>query len=139
MDRNFVARKQFEEQQRLKAHNKSLREAMQAGQIPVVDRIGQAIEVGALIIWHPPFDLVFEVKEITPIMDPNVRPGAVRLIVECRTDMSLLAGQPQMGMIRIGTQRAPGHAELDPVVGAPAEEETTPPVEDSVENEPEAV
>ena len=103
MDRNFVARQRFAEQQRLKKQNAAVRQAVQQGQFPVIDRIGQAIAVGDLFVWKPPFDMVYEVKELAPILDPSVQPGAMRLIVECRTEMKILAGQPQMGMIRVGS------------------------------------
>ena len=121
IDRNFVARKQFEEQQRVKQLNKQVREAVSSGSLTVVDRIGQTLEKGALVVWRPPFDLVFEVLDAVPILDPGAPPGAMRVVLTCTTSAGIPAGQPQMNMIRIGTQRSEGHAELDPVGETPVE------------------
>lgn len=113
LDRNQQVRDDFRRRQELHKLQQQFAQALAAGQVSVIDRIGQKIEQGALVVYRPPHDFVYEVKSITPILDPRVPPGQVQIVLDCTVPVVFMAGQPIMGMIRVGTQHAPGHASLD--------------------------
>jgi len=86
--------------------------AFAAGQLPVRDRFGRPLEKGSLFVWHPPHDLVFQVDDITPILDPNQPPGYVRVTVSMTAPVTWQANQPAPDIIAVGYVKE-GHAVID--------------------------
>lgn len=111
MDRNQSARNEFAAAQQRAAFARQL----QAGTVNVLDRLAAPIRKGDLVIWQPPFDLVFNVLDVGPNLDPNVPPGVVRVVLQATVPLDVPAGQPQMKMIRVGSEKEPGHAQLDEI------------------------
>jgi len=133
MDRNEAARLQFKQQQAMCQAQQQFRQALAAGTVTLIDRIGQPVKEGDLVIYHPPWDFVYEIAEIKPILDPRVAPGNVEVTLTCRAPVHFTVGPPIMTMIRVGHQHEPGHASLDevqqaaPAAAAPATEATNDP------------
>lgn len=109
MDRNQQARDQFQ----LAQQRAAFARALSSGQVKILDRFANPIEKGSLVMWRTPFDLVWEVKDVVPVLDPNMPVGIVRYILECAVPVDLNPQVPQMAMTVCGRQNAPGHAQLD--------------------------
>lgn len=115
VDRNQQARDRFALQQEAARIRRQFVADVTAGHVQVIDRIAQPITIGALVIYRPPHDFVYEVADIKPVLDPRAQPGLVELTLRCQVPVTFMANVPIMGMIRVGTQQAPGHASLDPI------------------------
>lgn len=94
-------------------------QAFASGSIKAIDRIGQPIETGALVMYRPPFDLIYEVHDVKPVLDPRQPVGVVQAVLSCSVPVLLQVNTPVMAMIRVGTQQAPGQASLDPLQAQP--------------------
>ena len=83
------------------------------GHAYAIDRINQRIEVGSLVVWRPPADLIFEVVDIAPVLNPGEPPGRLKLALSTLVpDHIVSANVRQLSMIVIGKQIAPGHADI---------------------------
>jgi len=105
MDRNQQARERFaSEAQKREAQRlqQEFARAVSGGQAGVLDRFGQRIEPGALLLFHPPYDYVYTVVDVAPVLAPNVPPGYVRLSLELKMQATVPVNQPQMTMVRVG-------------------------------------
>lgn len=121
MDRNEAARQRFaSESQKREAQRlqQEFARAISTGQAGVLDRFGQKIEPGALVLFHPPYDYVYTVTDIAPVLAPNVPPGMVRVTLELHMAAMVPVNQPQMTMVCVGTQQAQETG--SPVVSSPA-------------------
>ena len=119
MDRNQQARDQFKQGQQQREAAKLQQEfarALSAGQAGVLDRFGQKIEPGTLLLFHPPYDYVYTVVDVAPVLAPNVPPGYVRLTLELKMQATVPVNQPQMTMVSVGKQEAPETANASDVV-----------------------
>jgi len=83
------------------------------GQASAIDRINQKIEVGSLVVYRPPCDLIFEVLDIAPVLNPNEPPGKIKLVLSTiLPDLVVMANVRQLNMIVIGKQISEGHADI---------------------------
>ena len=104
---------------------------LQQGSMAVRDRFGVAISAGALVIFAPPYDLIFQVVSAEPLisLDPRfpVPPGRMKLVLQTEFPLMLLANQPQMNMIHCGMTDGIAHSEVKSpdAAAAPAAEAPT--------------
>ena len=117
MDRNEQARQEFA----LAQQRRAFAQAVTSGQAAVLDRLAQPVAKGALVLWRPPHDLIYEVVDVAPVLDPRQPPGLVQLTLMSTAPVTFYAGQPAMSLVVIGQQHAEGHAELTTPSGARAE------------------
>jgi hypothetical protein len=66
------------------------------------DRFGAPVAPGANVLFRPSYDFVYQVVEATPVIDPRVPPGQVRLTLQSTTSITVPAGMPLMNMLVIG-------------------------------------
>lgn len=128
------ALKQHQGQQRAFARD------LAEGRTGLVDRIGQAVEIGALVLWKvpPAFDLVWTVDDITPSLDPRHPVGTLMVKLSCVVPLTSPAGVRQMTMVRLGHKGddAPGGGvEAPRVEPASAEEQADGPKPIDVEGD----
>lgn len=126
-DRNQQARDAFA----VGAQQRRMREQLQqmfavfagdyaAGKVGVIDRFAVRIKKGDLVLWTPPHQLVYEVVDIQPILQPmqNQPIGQIQVVLHLTAPVTFMAEQPAMGMIVVGHQSDPEHAELTTPTGA---------------------
>lgn len=92
------------EMQRL-IESRRFQEAVQMGQVGAVDRLGVAILPGQRAIYAPPHDLMFDVKDVKPVLDPKFPPGTVLITLASVCTVMVMANQPQMNMISVAGER----------------------------------
>lgn len=97
MDRNQQARQQFQMQQELR----KFVQAFQAGQTAPVDRFGNRIAAGALVVWKPPIDMVYQVTDVKPVLDPRAA-GWVTLTLQLTSPVNVMSGRPTDSLIIVG-------------------------------------
>lgn len=82
------------------------------GQIPqlprvAVDRFGKLIESGHLVMFHSVEDLIFEVVNVGPVLNPGVQGGqAVQAVLTATFPVQFLPGMPNRGMVIVGESKA---------------------------------
>lgn len=101
---------------------------VQRGEAAILDRFGQKLEPGAIVLFHNNQDLVFQVAEVAPILDPNQPPGRFRLMLETTAPLAYPANVPIADLVRVGKQISEGHSEI---TGPSQEEPKAEPVEPS--------
>src|SRR3990172_2040272 len=73
-----------------------------------IDRLGKLIEPGHLILFHTDEDLIFEVVDVRPVLNPGVPAGmqAMQVVLRAEFPVSFLAAQPNRAMVIIGESKA---------------------------------
>ena len=108
---------------------------LSAGKTGMLDRFGAKVEKDDFVLYRPQHDLIFEVKDVRPNMNPMLPVGTVILVLECQTDVQFIASQRAMTVIKCGTkardadgQALPGQADITaPGSETPAD---TPPADE---------
>lgn len=90
------------------------------GKVGPVDRFGRRIQVHDLVLWEPPYTMVYEVTKIEPVLtaDPNQPVGRVQITLELTAPMVTLANRPAMVVTVVGHTRSTTDAELHRIEGA---------------------
>jgi hypothetical protein len=84
--------------------------AVSRGEVGVLDRFGNKVDPGDKVVWHPPYDPVWDVVAIQPVLEQGAQPGAMQITFGCTVPMNLFAGMATMSMMLV--QKAqPGPAE----------------------------
>ena len=78
---------------------------MNEGKTGMIDRFGVKIEPGHYVLYRPMHDLIFEVVDVVPSLNPQHMVGTVILKLACATDVQFVAGQRAMTLLKCG-QRA---------------------------------
>lgn len=79
------------------------------------DRFGAPIEVGSSILYRPEVDMVFQVTDAKPVLDPRAPTGLLQIVVQCQATLTVRAGLPFSRMIALGvTNPPPSPDELPP-------------------------
>lgn len=136
-DRNEKARREFAEAQANNRRNKEMAaarqqfaQAVQAGQAAVFDDVGHRLAPGQLVIFNPPVNVWrWLIKDVVPVLDPNVQPGAMRVLLTLDVPLNVLSGQRFSNMLVVGEQEVA--AEPQPQPEAEAVEE---PIADVCDN-----
>ena len=142
-DRNAIARDKLMDEIALKKQQKAMREFAQAlstGQAAMLDRFGVQVTKDNLIMYHQPYDLVFVVEDVIPILDPRMPPGLVHVKLSCTTDLQIAVNQRSMTVIACGQRENAETSVLTPPAGevgaAPPSEEAPP---GALDETPEAI
>jgi hypothetical protein len=123
-DRNEQARQDF-------ARRKAAAE-MAAGRAAPLDRLGAPIQVGSLVLWHPPYDLVYQVDSITPVLDPRAPAGLVQMNLSIKVPIQAALNQVATSMIVVGFTDGAAHSQLITPDGASPRPEPEKPSEDGL-------
>ena len=73
-----------------------------------IDRLGKMIEPGHLILFHTEEDLIFEVVDVRPVLNPGLPQGtqAMQVLLRAEFPVGFLAAQPNRAMVIIGESKA---------------------------------
>jgi hypothetical protein len=75
---------------------------VRSGEVPALDRFGQPLVVGSFVLYHPSVDLMFQVTEVKPVLDPRAPTGLVTVTLAVEIPITLKAGLAQMALVRLG-------------------------------------
>jgi len=106
VDRNQAAKDREQAQRELQQQIQKFARAMNEGKTGMVDRFGVKIEAGHYVLYRPMHDLIFEVIDVAPSLNPQHMVGTVVLKLACTTDVQFIAGQRAMTMIKCGQRAA---------------------------------
>ena len=98
------------------------------GQLGAMDRFGQPIEAGDQLMVRTPFDLVFTVVTVNPLLDPRAPAGLMDVVCTVTFPLRIPAGQPYT-MAHVVSKRpaVAGLPGTDHGEGAQMEWDTEPP------------
>ncbi len=105
--------------------------AVRDGLVSALDRFGQPITAGTLVLYRSNVDVVFQVLDVKPVLDPRVPTGAVTLVLAVEIPLTVPVRQPIVTLVKIGArpvgQEAAGvTSDLTPVAAAEAGPEAAP-------------
>lgn len=63
-------------------------------QVFALDRFGKVIEKGHLVMFHNDVDMICEVTDIGPILQPNAPQGMVQIMLRAQVPVMTAAAQP---------------------------------------------
>lgn len=81
-----------------------------------VDRFGQPLSPGDLVVYDPRSPVVYRVADIRPILDPKAPPGAMQVTLTASAFVSTAHGVPIGELLRIGYADGPNS---QPMIGSP--------------------
>lgn len=97
VDRNQRVVDQF----KLRAQQRAFQQALAAGQVSAVDQLGRGVAAGDLVYVDSTQARVFQVMEISPVLDPSMPPGTVRVLMQAQTAYLTPAMQAMPGVILV--------------------------------------
>ena len=121
-----------EHQRRREAQQAAQRQflnALSAGQAGALDRFANPIQVGQKILYHPPFDLIYEVASVAPVLDPKMAPGMMAVTLTVTFPVHMGANQPNPNAVIVGHVEPQAEQPTDATAAEPAA--TAPPAESS--------
>ena len=71
-----------------------------------IDRMGNVIEPGHLLLVHEPNGFAFEVVDVRPVLNPGVQAPVVQLTLQAKFNVHVLAAQRNNGVVVIGLTEA---------------------------------
>ncbi len=71
------------------------------------DRFGNVIQKGMRVIYHPPHDLVYEVLDVKPVLDPRAPQGMCQMVLSVTFPLVAPSNQPIMELLAISAGPAP--------------------------------
>ena len=133
-DRNQAARDKFAQAQQQRQAMQQFAQAVASGATGVIDRFGNRIEPGSSILFKPPFDYIYKVESISPVLEPGAPAGLVRMRLTIDVPVAVPVNQQQMNMIVVSSPKGGEQPQ------APAAEPQAPATADAlpVEDEPAA-
>lgn len=123
-DRNQQARERFAQTQREREAARIMQEfarAVSSGSAGAIDRFGQRIEIGSRVLFKPPFDYIYDVVDVAPVLAPGAPAGLVRLRMTLTADVTVPVNQQQMGMCVVGEVEAQKTADAQEPAAPPQE------------------
>jgi hypothetical protein len=83
-------------QEELARARRQFQQMVALGQIGARDRFGNPIETGDQMMVRLPFDLVYQVVAVNPVMDPREPPGLMDLVCTVTFPLRMRAGEAYM-------------------------------------------
>ncbi len=72
-----------------------------------LDRFGKQLEAGHLILFHTSEDLIFEIVEVGPVLNPSLQGGqAVQCVVQAKFPIMFQPAMPNRTMVIVGETQA---------------------------------
>ena len=74
-----------------------------------IDRLGKLIEAGHLILFHAEEDLIFEVTDVRPVLNPGMvaaGKGAMQITLAAKFPVQCAAAVANRGMVIVGETEA---------------------------------
>jgi hypothetical protein len=79
------------------------------------DRFGATIHPGCHVLYRPDVDVVYQVTEVKPILDPRAPQGAISVVLVGQVRLTLKAGTPWDRLIALNAGAPPEGADDEPV------------------------
>ncbi len=95
--------------------------ALSAGQAGAIDRLSRTIKPGQKLLFHPPYDLIFDVQAVNPVLDPSAPPGLMVLTLSVVMPVQLQANSPNPTMVIVAEAGAMAQA-TDPPSDPPPQD-----------------
>lgn len=102
-------------QQQMQEASRQFLRALSAGQAGAPDRFGKMIQPGNQVLYRTPFDLIFTVVSVTPVLDPNSPPGLLDVTLSVTFPLRVPANRvnPNAVIVQEGTPPQ-ANAEVQP-------------------------
>lgn len=72
-----------------------------------LDRFGKIVEPGHLVLVHSNVDLLFEVVDVRPVLNPSVAQGqAMQVTIRAHFPVQILSAHPSEGFVIVGESQA---------------------------------
>jgi hypothetical protein len=104
-------------QQQAQQAQADFRADLRNGTVSVIaDRFGTPLTVGDMVIAAITPDPVYQIQQVTPVMDPNIQPGTLRVKLATEVEVLMAGGRPIPTLVRVGrvSEPAPAEAPADP-------------------------
>lgn len=75
--------------------------------VPVLDRLGQKVEVGDVVLFEPPVAPFYTVAAIEPINHPNAPRDAMKVVLQCQLPISVRGNQNVGNLVIVAAQGMP--------------------------------
>lgn len=122
VDRNQAAREREHAARMFQQDLAKFTRLLNEGKTGLVDRFGVQLTPGDLTLYSPDWPLVFDVGNITPVMDPSQPVGALNMVLTCTVNVKFMSGVRAMTLIKCGRRPEAG---ADPSLAAPGSEAPT--------------
>lgn len=78
--------------------------ALRTGQTAILDRMGQPLKPGAVVVYETPsvLDVVWQVADVRPDLNPASPAGTVRVTLTTSVTVAVPAGTPVRNVLKIG-------------------------------------
>lgn len=70
-----------------------------------VDRLGKMIEQGHLVLYHSSDDLIYEVVDLRPVLNPAM-PNAMQITLQTSFNVQIMSAVPSRAFIIVGESQA---------------------------------
>lgn len=70
-----------------------------------IDRLGKIIEQGHLVLYHSPDDMIYEVVDLRPVLNPSM-PNAMQVTLQTQFNVLIQAAVPSRAFIIVGESAA---------------------------------
>lgn len=117
-------------QEQMKRAQADFARAVQQGMVAPIDRFGNRVRPGMRVLYRPPFDLVYEVDAITPLLDPRQPAGLVTLMLSVKAfPVVVPVGQIYPAILVLQPREEPptSMTESDPAMAVPEGAAPSPP------------
>lgn len=106
----------------------SFAQAVSNGEAPPRDRFGVAVTPGTRLLYRPNVDMIFDVVDVRPVLDPRMGPGFVTIILQASAPITCRVDQPLVSMIVVGMMPVEGaETPVDPPAAPVVDEPADPP------------
>lgn len=75
------------------------------------DRFNNVLVEGALVLYHPAQDVIYQIQKVTPILDPRAQGQMVTVTMAATIPLHVAANQPTMELTMVGLPATPEQAD----------------------------
>lgn len=102
-----------------RAAQRAVQTAVAQGRVVALDQLGRPLAPGDLVHLDVPQARVFQILDVTPLLDPTVPPGSVRVIAQAQLTAVVPSGRPWDGCCQVQLHETlPTPGTLDAAAGA---------------------
>lgn len=83
----------------MQAESRRFLSALSAGQAGARDRFNNIIEGGQKLLYKTPYDLIFDVVSVAPVLDPQAPPGMMDVMLTVTFPLRVMANQANPGAV----------------------------------------
>lgn len=106
-DRNEAVRQREHAQRMFNQELVKFTRLLNEGKTGLLDRFGVQVNPRDLTLYTPDWPLVFDVVDVTPVLDPSHPVGTLNMELRCTVNVKFIAGQRSMNIIKCGRRPEP--------------------------------